>query len=180
MTTRQQIAKEHGITTGRVSQLAAQGCPVDDPEAARAWIATNIRRADDTPLDLPPEAAALRVGARARLERATDAERALYALWREAVEAGGATPRTITELHGAWSDSRKAAAQAEKEYHDFVLRLGITVNKAAMTSALRAVLVAIKQDLSSHSWGDAALATINRHFTTAAHPLSQTNNNQQP
>jgi hypothetical protein len=178
MTTRQQIAREHNITPGRVSQLAAKGCPVDDLEKARAWIRDKVRRTDNTPVELPPEAAALRLGAKARLERAADAERVHYSLWRAAVQSGTASPRTITELHNAWGDSRKAAAAAEKEYSDFLLRLGTTVNKSEMLASMRAVFGAIKQDLlAQQPWGPAALAIVNRHVSPAGAPFT---NNQQP
>jgi hypothetical protein len=179
MTSRQQIAKEHGITPGRVSQLAAQGCPVDDPEAAREWIRNQVKRPDRTPLALPPEAARLRMGPLARLHRTADAERIQHSLWRAAVESGTASPRTIAELHSTWDASRKSAAAAEKEYSDFLLKLGCTVNKAAMLKAIGDLFTAIRQDFLSHQpWGETALAIVNRHLATASAPLNQQPTNQ--
>jgi hypothetical protein len=160
--------------------MAAQGCPVDDPEAAREWIRNQVKRTDRTPLALPPEAARLRMGPLARLHRTADAERIQHSLWRAAVESGTASPRTIAELHSTWDASRKSAAAAEKEYSDFLLRLGATVNKAAMLASVQAVFTAIKQDLlSHHPWGETALAIVNRHLATASAPLNN-NNDQKP
>jgi hypothetical protein len=175
MTTRQQIAKEHGITAGRVSQLAAKGCPVDDVSAAREWIRNQVKRTDRTPLALPPEAARLRMGPLARLQRAADAERIQHSLWRAAVEGGTASPRTISELHGTWEASRKSAAAAERELGDFLLRVGTTVNKQEVFSSIRGVFTAIKQDFSTHPWGEPAMEIIRHHLATVSASL---NNNQ--
>jgi hypothetical protein len=179
MTTRQQIAREHQITASRVSQLAAKGCPVDDVSAAREWIRNQVKRTDKTPLALPPEAARLRMGPLARLHRTADAERIQHSLWRAAVESGTASPRTISELHSTWEASRKSAAAAERELGDFLLRVGTTVNKAEMSASMRALITAIKQDFSTHSWGEAAMAIIGRHLATAAAPFNNNDNNQQ-
>lgn len=168
MTTRQQIAKAAGITAGRVTQIAAQGCPVDNVESALAWIREHVRRHDNRPVELPPDAAKLRVGPRARLERATDAERVQHALWRAAVESGTATPRTIAELHGVWAESRKQTALAEKEYSDALLRLKATLNANAVRDSLKQVVAAIKQDFSTFPWGAKATEIMRRHLATAA------------
>jgi len=178
MTIRQQIAQQHGITPGRVSQLAAKGCPVEDVSAAREWIRNNVKRTDKTPLALPPEAARLRMGPLARLHRTADAERIQHSLWRAAVESGTASPRTISELHGTWEASRKSAAAAERELGDFLLRVGTTVNKAEMSASMRALITAIKQDFSTHPWGEAAMAIIGHHLATAGAPLNQQPTNQ--
>ncbi len=168
MTIRQKIAAAAGITAGRVTQIAAAGCPVDNVENALTWIRENVRRHDNRPVQLPPEAAKLRVGALARLQRATDAERVQHALWRAAVESGTATPRTIAELHGVWAESRKNAALAEKEYADFLLRVGTTLNKTAVQDSLRQVAAAIKQDFSTFPWGEQATTIMRRHLATAS------------
>lgn len=175
MTTRQQIAHEHGITAGRVSQLAAKGCPVDSVSAAREWIRNKVKRTDKTPVDLPPEAAQLRIGPLARLQRAADAERIQHGLWRAAVESGTASPRTIAELHTTWMASRKGAADAERELGDFLLRVGTTVNKEEVFSSIRGVFTAIRQDFSTHPWGEPAMAIIRHHLATVSASL---NNNQ--
>jgi len=168
MTTRQKIAQAAGITGGRVSQLAAKGCPVDNVESALAWIRENVRRHDHRPVELPPDAAKLRVGPLARLERATDAERVQHALWRAAVESGTASPRTIAELHGVWAESRKQTALAEREYSDALLRLKTTLNADAVRDSIRQVIAAIKQDYSTFPWGEQAASILRRHLATAA------------
>jgi hypothetical protein len=175
MTCRQQIAHEHGITAGRVSQLAARGCPVDDVEKAREWIRLNIRRTDPAPATLPTEAGKLRIGPLARLHRAADAERIQHSLWRAAAESGTASPRTIADLHSTWEASRKSAAAAEREFGDFLLRVGTTVNKAEVFASIRGVFTAIKQDFSTHPWGEPAMEIINRHLATVSASLK---NNQ--
>lgn len=168
MTTRQKIAAAAGITAGRVTQLAAKGCPVDNVESALAWIRENVRRHDNRPVELPPDAANLRVGPRARLERATDAERVQHALWRAAVESGTASPRTIAELHGVWAESRKQTALAEREYSDALLRLKTTLNADAVRDSIRQVIAAVKQDYSTFPWGEHATSILRRHLATAA------------
>ena len=179
MTVRQQIAADHGITPGRVSQLAAKGCPVDSVSAAREWIRNNVKRTDKTPVDLPPEAAGLRIGPLARLQRAADAERIQHGLWKSAVESGTASPRTIAELHSTWEASRKSVAAAEREYSDYLLKLGTTVNADELKASVVALFTAIKQDLLSHQpWGETALAIVNRHLATASAPLNQQPRNQ--
>jgi hypothetical protein len=178
MTPRQQIAQQHGITPGRVSQLAAKGCPVDDVSAAREWIRNNVKRTDKTPVALPPEAAGVRIGPLARLQRAADAERIQHGLWKAAVESGTASPRTIAELHTTWMASRRGAADAERELGDFLLHVGTTINKQEVFSSIRGVFTAIKQDFSTHPWGEAAMAIIGHHLATAGAPLNQQPTNQ--
>lgn len=168
MTVRQKIAAAAGISAGRVTQLAARGCPVDDVESALAWIRENVRRHDNSPVQLPPEAARLRVGALARLHRATDAERVQHALWRAAVESGTATPRTIAELHDTWGQSRKNAALAEREYSDALLRLKTTLNAAEVRNSIRQFITAAAQDFSTFPWGEQATTILRRHLSTAA------------
>ena len=92
----------------------------------------------------------------------------MHALWRAAVESGTATPRTISELHHTWAESRKQAALAEKEYADFLLRVGATLNKTAVQDSLRQVAAAIKQDFSTFPWGEQATAIMRRHLATAS------------
>ncbi len=91
-----------------------------------------------------------------------------HALWRAAVESGTATPRTIADLHHTWAESRKNAALAEKEYADFLMRVGTTLNKAVAQDSLRQVAAAIKQDYSTFPWGEQATAIMRRHLATAA------------
>ena len=168
MTIRQQIAAAAGISAGRVTQIAAAGCPVDNVDSALAWIREHVRRHDNRPVELPPDAAKLRVGPKARLERATDAERVQHALWRAAVESGTATPRTIADLHGVWAESRKQAALGEKEYSEALLRLKTTLNANVVRDSLRQVAAAIKQDFSTFPWGAQATEILRRHLATAA------------
>lgn len=164
--TQKQLADKLGVSPGRVSQYKAQGCPTDSIESAEAWIAQNVSRDKPRDIELPDDALPPDMGPKARLERAQEGERRHFALWEAAVARQPANTREIAELATSWREMRKGASEAEKEYGNFLLQIGATMNKAEAIKAIRGLFAAIVQDFSTHPWGADATRIVRHHLET--------------
>jgi transcriptional regulator with XRE-family HTH domain len=164
--TQKELAEKLGVTAGRVSQYKAQGMPVDGIEAAEAWLAHNVSRDKPRNIELPANTLPEDMGPKARLDRAQEGERRHFALWEAAIARQPANTREIAELATSWREMRKGASEAEKEYGNFLLQIGTTINKGEALKAIRGLFTGIVQDFSTHPWGEEATLIMRHHLAT--------------
>jgi putative salt-induced outer membrane protein YdiY len=167
-----QLAQVLNSTASAVTLWKAQGMPVDDPEAAKAWVAANVRRRKSGKV-MAPTSTNPSLGPKARLDRAAEGEIRHYELWKAAANSEEANSRTVAELAGAWRDSRKAVAQAEQELGQFLSMTKATLNKAETVAAIRGLISAMVQDFSTFPWGEQATSMLRKHLATLPPSLSE-------
>jgi len=170
--TQRKLATLLGASAQSVTMWKSAGMPVDSVEAAQAWIAANVRRRKGGTVSAPVTANPV-MGPKARLERAAEGEIRHYELWRAAANTGEANSRTVAELAGAWRDSRKAAAQAEQEFSQFLSMTKTTLNKSETVAAIRGLVSAAVQDFSTFPWGEPATLILRKHLATLPPSLSE-------
>jgi hypothetical protein len=79
-----QLAKALDANQTSVSLWKAQGMPTDSVDAARAWLAANIRRRKSGKVAAPTTSTNPALGPKARLDRAAEGEIRHYELWKAA------------------------------------------------------------------------------------------------
>ena len=168
-----QLAKALDANQTSVSLWKAQGMPTDSVDAARAWLAANIRRRKSGKVAAPTTSTNPALGPKARLNRAAEGEIRHYELWKAAANSEEANSRTVAELAGAWRDSRKAVAQAEQELGQFLSMTKATLNKAETVAAIRGLISAMVQDFSTFPWGEQATLMLRKHLATLPPSLSE-------
>jgi hypothetical protein len=168
-----QLAKSLEANQTSVSLWKAQGMPTESVDAARAWLAANIRRRKSGKVTAPTTSSNPALGPRARLERAAEGEIRHYELWKAAANSEESNSRTVAELAGAWRDSRKAVAQAEQELGQFLSMTKATLNKVETVTAIRGLTSALVQDFSTFPWGEQATSMLRKHLATLPPSLSE-------
>jgi hypothetical protein len=168
-----QLAQVLNASASAVTLWKAQGMPVDDAEAAKAWVASNVRRRKSGRVTVEAAAMNPAMGPKARLERAAEGELKHYELWKSAAAGGEINSRTVAELAGAWRDSRKAAAQAEQELAQFLAMTKAVLNKSETVTAIRSLIAAAVQDFSTRPWGQEATSILRKHLATLPTSLSE-------
>ena len=171
--TQRQLAKILDSSPQSVTIWKGQGMPVDDAEAARAWVAANVRRRRSSRVAGVVTMENPAMGPKARLERAAEGEIKHYELWKAATSEGQPNSRTVAELAGAWRDSRKAAAAAEAEYSAFLAMTRATINRVETVTAIRGLISAAVQDFSTFPWGQQATSILRKHLATLPPSLSE-------
>jgi phage terminase Nu1 subunit (DNA packaging protein) len=134
----------------QITEWKARGMPVDSPESAQQWLtAQGVKRR------------------RPHLQnRAAEGEARHYELWNAAAYGEKVDSKVVAELATSWRDMRKAAAQAETEYHQFCAQNLITLNRQETLTAFRALISSAVQDFSTKPWGQEARAILNSHLAT--------------
>lgn len=168
-----QLAKALGSDPASVTIWKSRGMPTDSVDAAKAWVAANVRRRKSGTVSAPTASSNPAMGPKARLDRAAEGELRHYELWKAATNAGEVNSRTVAELAGAWRDSRKAAAQAEQEFSQFLAMTKTTLNKAETVAAIRGLISAAVQDFSTFAWGEQATSILRKHLATLPPSLSE-------
>jgi hypothetical protein len=168
-----QLAKSLEANQTSVSLWKAQGMPTESVDAARAWLAANIRRRKSGKVTAPTTSSNPALGPRARLDRAAEGEIRHYELWKAAANSEESNSRTVAELAGAWRDSRKAVAQAEQELGQFLSMTKATLNKVETVTAIRGLTSALVQDFSTFPWGEQATSMLRKHLATLPPSLSE-------
>ena len=168
-----QLAKSLEANQTSVSLWKAQGMPTESVDAARAWVAANIRRRKSGKVTAPTTSSNPALGPRARLDRAAEGEIRHYELWKAAANSEESNSRTVAELAGAWRDSRKAVAQAEQELGQFLSMTKATLNKVETVTAIRGLTSALVQDFSTFPWGEQATSMLRKHLATLPPSLSE-------
>lgn len=168
-----QLARALDANQTSISLWKAQGMPTDSVEGAKAWMAANIRRRKSGKLSAPVANSSGAMGPKARLDRAAEGELRHYELWKVAANVDEVNSRTVAELAGAWRDSRKAAAQAEQEYSQFLAMTKTTLNKAETVAAIRGLVSAAVQDFSTFPWGEQATSILRKHLATLPPSLNE-------
>ena len=168
-----QLARSLDANQTSISLWKAQGMPTDSVETAKAWLAANIRRRKGGKLSAPTASSNPAMGPNARLDRAAEGELRHYELWKAAANVDEINSRTVAELAGAWRDSRKAAAQAEQEFSQFLSMTKTTLNKAETVAAIRGLISAAVQDFSTFQWGEQATSILRKHLATLPPSLSE-------
>jgi len=171
--TQVQLAKALDANQTSISLWKAQGMPTDSVDAAKAWLAANIRRRKSGKVSAPMPTTNPALGPRARLDRAAEGEIRHYQLWKSAASAEDVNSRTVAELAGAWRDSRKAVAQAEQELGQFLAMTKATLNKQETVTAIRGLISALVQDFSTFPWGEQATSMLRKHLATLPPSLSE-------
>lgn len=168
-----QLANALESNPASVTIWKSQGMPVTSVDEAKAWVAANIRRRKGGKLSAPTTSSNPAMGPKARLDRAAEGELRHYELWKTAANVSEINSRTVAELAGAWRDSRKAAAQAEQEYSQFLATTKTTLNKAETVAAIRGLVSAAVQDFSTFQWGEQATSILRKHLATLPTSLSE-------
>jgi hypothetical protein len=170
-----QIQLAHSLESNPASITVwkSQGMPTDSVEAAKAWVAANIRRRKSGKVSAPTASSNPAMGPKARLDRAAEGEIRHYELWKAAANVGEINSRTVAELAGAWRDSRKAAAQAEQEFSQFLSMTKTTLNKSETVAAIRGLISAAVQDFSTFPWGEKATSILRKHLATLPPSLNE-------
>lgn len=168
-----QLARALDANQTSISLWKAQGMPTHSVDAAKAWLAANVRRRKSGTVSAPTASSNPAMGPKARLDRAAEGELRHYELWKAAASADEINSRTVAELAGAWRDSRKAAAQAEQEYSQFLSMTKTTLNKAETVAAIRGLVSAAVQDFSTFPWGEAATSILRKHLATLPPSLNE-------
>jgi len=155
----------------QITEWKARGMPVDSPESAQQWLtAQGVKRRrphlQNREKLAAPALENLERGARARLDRAAEGEARHYELWNAAAYGEKVDSKVVAELATSWRDMRKAAAQAETEYHQFCAQNLITLNRQETLTAFRALISSAVQDFSTKPWGQEARAILNSHLAT--------------
>ena len=171
--TQRQLALALDATPQSVTIWKSQGMPVEDVDAARAWVAANVRRRKSARVTGIISADNPQMGPKARLHRAAEGEIRHYELWKAASAGDNVNSRTVAELAGAWRDSRKAAASAEQEYGAFLAMTQSTLNKLEAVTAIRSLISAVVQDFSTQAWGQQATSILQKHLKTLPESLSE-------
>lgn len=168
-----QLARALDSNPASITIWKSQGMPTDSVETAKAWVAANIRRRKSGKFSAPTTSSNGAMGPKARLDRAAEGELRHYELWKVAANAAEVNSRTVAELAGAWRDSRKAAAQAEQEYSQFLAMTKTTLNKAETVAAIRGLVAAAVQDFSTFPWGPQATSILRKHLATLPPSLNE-------
>ena len=168
-----QLAKALGSDPASVTVWKSRGMPTDSVEAAKAWVAANVRRRKSGTVSAPTTSSNPAMGPKARLDRAAEGELRHYELWKAAANVDEVNSRTVAELAGAWRDSRKAAAQAEQEFSQFLSMTKTTLNKSETVAAIRGLISAAVQDFSTFPWGEPATSILRKHLATLPPSLSE-------
>ena len=168
-----QLAQALESSASAVTLWKAQGMPTQSVEAAKAWVAGNIRRRKSGKVSVQAANLNPAMGPRARLDRAAEGEIKHYELWKSAAAGGEINSRTVAELAGAWRDSRKAVAQAEQELSQFLAMTKATLNKVETVAAIRGLTSALVQDFSTFPWGQQATSILRKHLATLPPSLSE-------
>jgi hypothetical protein len=171
--TQTQLANALDSNPASVSIWKSRGMPVDSVDAAKAWVAANVRRNKGARISGLVASENLAMGARPRLDRAAEGEIRHYELWKAAANSQDMNSRAVAELAGAWRDSRKAAAQAEQELAAFLAMKNATLNKQETVAAIRSLVSALRQDFSTFPWGRQATELMKKQLGTLPSSLSE-------